>query len=100
MWSRCTKSAAGRSISFYQHRDLLVAARRQARTRGFDDVYRRHRPMVERSIAWMVRRGHRKARYRGVIRNRIGWSHRAAAVNLQRLVALGLTCNDNAWTIA
>lgn len=98
--SRCIKSAAGRSISFCQHHDLLVAARRQARTRGFDDVYRRHRPMVERSIAWMVRRGHRKARYRGVIRNRIGWSHRAAAVNLQRLVALGLTCNDNAWTIA
>jgi IS5 family transposase len=98
--SRCTKAANGRSISFHQHHVLLVAARRHARTRGFNDVYRQHRPMVERSIAWMVRRGHRKVRYRGVVRNRIGWSHRAAAVNLQRLLALGLTHNDNTWTIA
>jgi IS5 family transposase len=98
--TRCTKAKAGRSISFHQHHDLLVAARSQARTPEFGDVYRQHRPMVERSIAWMVRRGHRKVRYRGVTRNRIGWSQRAAAINLQRLLALGLDHVHGTWTIA
>jgi hypothetical protein len=55
--------------------------------------------MVERSIAWMIRRGHRKVRYRGVERNRIAWSQRAAAVNLQRLINLGLHHNGT-WQIA
>jgi IS5 family transposase len=98
--SRCTKAKSGRSITFHQHHDLLVAARRQARTPAFEDTYRQHRPMVERSLAWMVRHGHRKVRYRGVTRNRIGWSHRAAAINLQRLLALGLTYTDSTWAIA
>jgi IS5 family transposase len=97
--SRCTKAAAGRSISFHQHHDLLVAARRQAHTDTFAETYRQHRPMVERSIAWMIRRGHRKVRYRGIERNRIAWSQRAAAVNLQRLLALGLH-HDGTWQIA
>jgi hypothetical protein len=97
---RCTKAANGRAIRFHQHHDLLVAARQQARTTGFEESYRQHRPMVERSIAWMVRHGHRKVRYRGITANRVGWSQRAAAVNLQRLLALGLTWNDSTWTIA
>lgn len=97
--ARCTKAAAGRAIRFHQHHDLLVAARRQARTTAFDETYRTHRPMVERSIAWMVRRGHRKVRYRGIERNRNAWSQRAAAVNLQRLLALGLHHNGT-WQIA
>jgi hypothetical protein len=97
--SRCTKAAAGRSIRFHHHHDLLVAARRQADTDSFDEICRQHRPMVERSIAWMTRRGHRKVRYRGVERNRNAWSQRAAAVNLQRLVTLGLH-HDGTWQIA
>jgi IS5 family transposase len=97
--SRCTKAAAGRSISFHQHHDLLTAARQQARTEVFDETYRQHRPMVERSIAWMIRRGHRKVRFRGIERNRIAWSQRAAAVNLQRLLTLGLH-HDGTWRIA
>jgi IS5 family transposase len=96
--SQCTTAAGGRVIGFNQHHDLLVAARRQAETDEFKEVYRRHRPMVERSIAWMTRKGHRKVRYRGISRNRMGWSQRASAVNLQRLVKLGL-CYDGAWQI-
>ncbi len=55
--------------------------------------------MVERSIAWLVRNGHRRVRYRGVDANRTGFSTRAAAVNLQRLINLGLDHNDETWTL-
>jgi hypothetical protein len=54
------------------------------------DAYRRHRPMVERTIAWLVARGHRKVRYRGVERNQLWLATRVAAINLRRLVNLGL----------
>ena len=54
--------------------------------------------IVERTIAWLVRDNHRRLRYRGIEANRLGWSHRCAAMNLKRLLALGLTHNGN-WTI-
>ncbi len=56
--------------------------------------------MVERTIAWMMRRGHRKVCYRGIDRNQIGFSHRAAVVNLQRLMTLGLTVTNGKWVLA
>jgi hypothetical protein len=40
----------------------------------------RWRPMVERSMAWLVAIGHRRVRYRGVARNQLGLSLRVAAV--------------------
>jgi IS5 family transposase len=55
--------------------------------------------MVERSIAWIVANGHRRVRYRGVERNRIALSTRAAALNLRRLVNLGLIHNPNGWAL-
>ena len=58
--------------------------------------YRQRRPMVERSIAWLVARGHRRVRYRGVERNHLGLAHRVAAINLRRLVNLGLNHNGHA----
>ena len=61
--------------------------------------YRRHRPMVERSIAWLVADGGRRVRYRGVVRNQLGLSLRFAALNLRRLVNLGLV-NDGTWRLA
>jgi IS5 family transposase len=54
--------------------------------------------MVERSIAWLVADGHRRIRYRGIQRNRLGLSMRVAAVNLRRLVNLGLGHNG-AWVV-
>ena len=65
----------------------------------FIEPYRQHRPMVERSIAWLIRRGGRKVRYRGIARNRIGLAHRCAAINLRRLINLGLHW-DNQWQLA
>jgi IS5 family transposase len=100
---RCTSSTKGRTIRVHPHHDLMLAARRQARTGRFQDSYRRHRrrhrPMVERSLAWLVARGHRRVRYRGVSRNQLGLSHRVAAINLRRLVNLGLD-HDGRWVLA
>lgn len=88
--SQCTKSKAGRTIVLHPHDRLLRAARVFAATGEFDDSYRKHRPMIERTIAWLVKDNHRRCRYRGIERNRLGWSHRCAAVNLKRLINLGL----------
>jgi len=96
---RCTTATGGRHVGINEHHDLLAAARAHARTPEFTIPYRQHRPMVERSIAWLVRNGGRKVRYRGITRNHIGLAHRCAAVNLRRLVNLGMTWN-NGWTVA
>jgi IS5 family transposase len=96
---RCTRSAAGKKLSLNEHHDLLAAARAHALTPAFIDPYQQHRPMVERTIAWLVRRGGRKVRYRGIARNRIGLAHRCAAINLRRLINLGATWNDG-WHLA
>ena len=49
--------------------------------------------MIERTLAWLTRK-HRRLRYRGIEHNQLGWSHRCTAINLQRLLALGLTHNN------
>jgi IS5 family transposase len=96
---RCTRAAAGKILTVHEHHDLLAAARAHAHTPAFSEPYRQHRPMVERSIAWLTRRGARKVRYRGTARNRIGLAHRCAAINLRRLINLGLDWNNDTWTL-
>jgi Transposase DDE domain len=97
---RCTTAAGGRTIHVHPHEDELRAARRRAMTRGFQDSYRRWRPMVERSIAWLVADGCRRVPYRGIERNHAWLSVRVAALNLRRLLALGLARQDGAWALA
>ena len=89
--SHCTKSKAGRTIVLHEHHQLLAAARAFAETDEFDNTYRKFRPLIERTIAWLVKDNHRRCRYRGIERNQLGWSHRCAAVNLKRILNLGLT---------
>jgi hypothetical protein len=99
--SFCTKARKGRVIRVHPQHRLLAAARRQATTAAFQDEYRRYRPMVERTLAWLTRGVCRKVRYRGVNRNQLWWSHRCAAVNLARLITLGLTTTpEGGWTVA
>jgi DDE family transposase/transposase-like protein DUF772 len=98
--SRCTSAAAGRTFTITEHDELLATNR--ARWRENPDVadhYRQHRPLVERSLAWLVANGHRRVRYRGVDANRLGLSTRAAAINLRRLINLGLDHNGTNWAI-
>jgi hypothetical protein len=94
---RCTTAQSGRSLHLGPHDDELVEARRAWRDGDFAEDYRRWRPLVERTLAWLVRPGRRVA-YRGVGRNRIWLAHRAAAVNLQRLINLGLT-HHGTWQL-
>jgi hypothetical protein len=96
---RCTTAKGGRTIRLHPHEEELRAARRQAMTRSFQHRYRRWRPMVERSIAWLVADGCRRVPYRGIQRNGVWWSLRVAAVNLRRLLALGLARHDDGWVV-
>jgi IS5 family transposase len=96
---RCTTAKDGMHLTIGAHDHELVEARRAWRDGVFTDDYRRWRPMVERSIAWMVTGHHRRVPYRGVARNQHWLALRAAAINLRRLVNLGLDYNHG-WTIA
>ncbi len=97
--ARCTTASRGRTMKLHQHDSALFAARRNAETAEFQTTYRQHRPMVERSIAWIVR-GNRKLRYRGVAKNDHWLHHRTAALNLRRLITLGLDHTGTTWAIA
>jgi hypothetical protein len=97
--ARCTTSTRGRSVLLAEHDTLQRAHRARAADPDFQATYRRHRPMIERSIAWLTR-GHRRVPNRGVAKND-AWLHlRAAAINLRRLLALGLTGTDARWALA
>ena len=95
----CTTSARGKSLVVQPHDALQRAARTEARNPHWQNEYRQHRPMVERSIAWLTR-GNRKVRYRGVTKNDHWLHHRAAALNLRRLITLGLEHTGTNWAIA
>ncbi len=96
---RCTASIRGKIFRVGKHDQLLAQARADWRAAIGADDYRQHRPMVERSIAWLVANGHRRVRYRGVAANQIGLAHRAAAINLRRLVNLGIDHNGDSWNL-
>ena len=98
--TRCTANRKGRLFSVSEHDQLLAAARADWRAGISVDDYRQWRPLVERSIAWLVADGHRRVRYRGIERNRLGLSVRAAAINLRRLLNLGLTHTADGWNLA
>jgi IS5 family transposase len=95
---QCTTSASGRTVKVHEHDLLQRAHRKRAAADAFQAVYRQHRPMVERSIAWLTR-GNRRVPYRGIEKNNNWLHHRVAALNLRRLLALGLTY-DGAWQLA
>lgn len=96
--ARCTTAVEGKVLHVSAH-DLLLRRQRWFSTVDwFQETYRRYRPMVERSLAWITR-GVRRLRYRGVVRNN-AWLHtRVAGVNLRRLITLGLTRTDGTWAI-
>jgi hypothetical protein len=98
---RCTTSKTGRVLTIHPQHALLAAARRAAADPAWQDEYRRWRPPVERAIAWLVAHGNRRVPYRGITKNNTWLHHRAAALNLRRLVNLGLTrTTTGAWALA
>lgn len=99
---RCTTSKTGRTLTLHPHDALLRQARRDWRdNEELRQTYRRHRPMVERSIAWLIgpKSRCRKLRYRGVTAGD-WWLHtRMAGLNLRRLLTLGLTRHNEGWAL-
>ena len=99
---RCTTAKDGRTVRLHEHDALLRQARRDWATRAdLRATYRRHRPMVERSIAWLIGpKGRcRQLRYRGVTANN-WWLHtRMAGLNLRRLLNLGLQHHNGIWAV-
>jgi Transposase DDE domain/Transposase domain (DUF772) len=90
---RCTASPDGRTLRLHEHDAILRQARRDwAGNQQLRDTYRQHRPMVERSIAWLIgpKSRCRQLRYRGVAKGN-QWLHlRMAGLNLRRMINLGL----------
>jgi hypothetical protein len=97
--ARCTTAGRGRQLQLHPHQALQRAHRARAADPAFQATYRRHRPMVERSIAWLTR-GNRRLPYRGLAKND-AWLHlRVAAIDLRRLLNLGLAGSDGHWGLA
>ena len=97
--ARCTGADRGRKLHLHAHDGLQRDHRARAADPDFQATYRRHRPMVERSLAWLTR-GNRRVPYRGVAKND-AWLHlRVAAIDLRRLLTLGLTGTDGHWALA
>jgi hypothetical protein len=98
--ARCTTSASGRSLRLHPHDALQRAHRARAQDPEFQAVYRQHRPMVERSISWLVAGRNRRLRFLGTRLNDLWLHHRVASLNLRRLLTLGLTRNGGTWVLA
>lgn len=96
---QCTTAKDGRHLTIDPHDNELVYGRAAWRDPLVQASYRQHRPMVERTIAWLVAHGNRRVRYRGVERNQQWLTTRAAALNLRRLVNLGVT-RELGWAIS
>ena len=98
--AQCTTAKDGRSLHLHKHDKLQRRHRQRAEDPQWQATYRQHRPMVERSIAWLVAGGNRKVRYRGITKNNAWLHNRTAALNLRRLLRLGLIHQDGAWALA
>jgi hypothetical protein len=90
---RCTASPEGRTLRLHEHDATLRQARRDwAGNQQLRETYRQHRPMVERSIAWLIgpKSRCRQLRYRGVAKGNQWLQLRMAGLNLRRMINLGL----------
>jgi IS5 family transposase len=95
---QCTAAVDGRTVLLGEHHQLQREHRKRADDEGFQADYRQHRPMVERSIAWLTR-GNRRVPYRGIERNNNWLHHRVAALNLRRLLVMGLNLENGTWVL-
>jgi hypothetical protein len=91
--AQCTTTDDGRTVSVGVHERHLADARARQRDPNWVADYRATRPKVERKIAHLMRRRHggRRARVRGTTKITADFALLAAAVNLARLAALGVT---------
>jgi hypothetical protein len=100
--AQCTTAKGGRTIAVGPHEQQLAATRARQADPAWQADYKATRPKVERKIAHLMRRKHggRRARVRGETKVAADFALLAAAGNLLRLAALGLTHRDGAWAAA
>ncbi|WP_256041428.1 IS1182 family transposase [Cryobacterium sp. SO1] len=98
LMAQCTTAKSGKKMQIHPLDQVRREHRVTAQDPDFQALYRQHRPMIERTLAWMTR-GARRVRYRGVAKNNAGWVIRAAAINLKRLLNLGLTSQNGVWAL-
>ncbi len=98
--AQCTDAKSGRTIKTHPQHATLQRSRTRQRDADWKAKYRATRPKVERKLSHMMRRRHggRRARMRGSTRIGHDFSLLGAAVNLNRLAALGVHFNGARWT--
>lgn len=97
----CTSSRNGRKVTVGPYENLLAEARARQRTEEFKHIYNGKRPTVERVISRLVRRGGRKARYRGREKVAAQVTLKAASENFLRMLRLGLSWSpEGSWVRA
>ena len=97
--ARCTTAKKGRTIVVDQYHDLRAANKARWSDEETRTTYRLHRPPVERSIAWLTRGKARRVPYRGTKANQQWFTTRTAAINLQRLINLGVAHTNSGWAL-
>ena len=95
--ARCTTSKRGRTIKVDEHHDRRAQNKARWAKEETQDTYRNLRPSAERTIAWLTRGKARRVPYRGIIPNQQWLATRTAAINLRRLINLGLTHTTTGW---
>ena len=91
--AQCTNATEGRTVRIGPHEQHLASARAAQTDPAWKADYRATRPKVERKIGHLMRRKHggRRARVRGRTKVAADFSLLAAAVNIARFGALGIT---------
>ena len=97
--ARCTTSKRGRTIAVDKHHDRRAANKARWAKEETQDTYRNHRPSVERTIAWLTRGNPRRVPYRGIKPNQQWLTTPTAAINLRRLINLGLAHTTTGWAL-
>ena len=97
--ARCTTSEKGRTITVDQYHDHRAANKARWAKEETRNTYRTYRPPVERTIAWLTRHNPRRVPYRGIIPNQQWLTTPTAAINLRRLINLGLAHTPTGWAL-
>ena len=95
--ARCTTSERGRTITVDKYHDRRAANKARWAKDETKNTYRNLRPSVERTIAWLTRHKAKRVPYPGIIPNQQWLTTRTAAINLQRLINLGLAHTTTGW---
>jgi hypothetical protein len=96
LFAQCTTGSTGRTIGLGPHEQQIARGRERQSDAVWQADYTATRPKIERKIGHLMRRRHggRRARVRGRAKVNADFNLLAAAVNLARLAALGVSSHN------